>query len=100
MHSKEVSETAFNKALRIVMAEFNIQGTDLAQLTGLSQNAISRARKDTSIKSDTILKISEALASINIDAYKIFWLLSSGCETIFKNTSSKIKVSEKDNKYD
>ena len=37
MHSKDVSETAFNKALRMVMAEFNIQGVDLASQSGLSK---------------------------------------------------------------
>ena len=85
MPIENVSETAFNTALRVVMAEFNIQGTDLAELSGLSKNAISRARKDTSIKSDTIIKISKALASINIEAYRKFWALASGCESIFKD---------------
>ncbi|MDJ0903730.1 MAG: helix-turn-helix transcriptional regulator [Xenococcus sp. MO_188.B8] len=97
MHSKDVSETAFNKALRMVMAEFNIQGVDLASQSGLSKNAISRARKDTSIKSDTIIKISEALAKINIEAYKRFWTISSGCESLFEN--SRLVLNEKSKIY-
>ena len=90
-------ETTFNKALRMVMAEYDIQGTDLAKISGVSENAISRARKKAVIKSDTISKISEALASINIDAYKKFWILSSGYEDLFKNQgfTDRINISQK-----
>jgi|GEM_PF-6766568 len=98
MPANREQETAFNKALRMVMAEFDIQGTDLAKRSGVSENAISRARKKAVMKSDTISRISEALASINTDAYKKFWILSSGCEDLFKkemNPEIKYKESPK-----
>ena len=45
MPVRKEQETTFNKALRMVMAEYDIQGTDLAKISGVSENAISRARK-------------------------------------------------------
>ena len=96
MPVKREQETTFNKALRMVMAEYDIQGTDLAKISGVSENAISRARKSAVMKSDTIERISEALASINIDAYKKFWILSSGYEDLFKkDTDSEISYKDK-----
>lgn len=81
----------------MVITEYDIQGTDLAKLSGVSENAISRARKKAVIKSDTISRISEALASINVDAYKKFWILSSGCDDLFNN--HRFKVAETSGEY-
>ncbi len=99
MPANREQETTFNKALRMVMAEYDIQGTDLAKVSGVSENAISRARKKAVMKSDTIERISEALASINIDAYKKFWILSSGYEDLFKkDTNPEIRYKDKPKK--
>jgi predicted transcriptional regulator len=76
---KDVKENSFNKALRLVMAEFCISNTDLAKYSGLSENSISNARKDKGkIYSTNIIKISNALAQINSEAHLKFWQLASG----------------------
>ena len=49
----------FNTALRLVMAEYSIKNTDLADKTGLSKTTISNARQeDSRIYSDNLQKNS------------------------------------------
>ena len=76
-----ISEESFNKALRIVMAEFNISGRVLSEATGLSTNSISAARNGSRMHSDTIIKIANALRKLDEEAYVKFWVLVSGCDS-------------------
>ncbi|MDJ0903339.1 MAG: helix-turn-helix transcriptional regulator [Xenococcus sp. MO_188.B8] len=85
----------FNTALRLVMAEYNIKNTDLADKTGLSKTTISNARQeDSRIYSDNLQKIADGLSEINVDAEIKFWQLVSG----YQYTNS-MKVSEKSGTY-
>ena len=69
----------FNTALRLVMAEYNIKNTELAEKTGLSKTTISNARQeDSRIYSDNLQKIADALSEINADAEIKFWQLAIG----------------------
>lgn len=76
-----ISEESFNKALRVVMAEFNISGRSLSEATGLSPNSISAARNGSRMHSDTIVKIANALRALDEEAYIKFWVLVSGCDS-------------------
>ena len=76
-----MSQKSFNRALRIVMSDFCISNVLLSEKTGLSQNAITKAKKEqTSIYSKNLEKIVVALGEINKEAEKSFWELASGYE--------------------
>ena len=92
----------FNTALRLVMAEYNIKNTDLANKTGLSKTTISNARQeDSKIYSDNLQKIADGLSEINVDAEIKFWQLVSGYQyNQYKDTSKKtMKVAEPKREY-
>ena len=63
------------------MSDYCISNIALAKKSGLSANAITKAKKEqSSIYSKNIEKIAIALREINKEAEKSFWEIATGYE--------------------